>query len=108
MSAGYNVKGQRVIDLSEMIRVYGEALSTTRHPTPEKQTPPDMPDTTALVDELRALREEICNLRDEVKELRLLPAPQQKVEQSSAPGTSNSKQRHQFSDFIDALRKSES
>ena len=74
VSAGHNVKGQRVIDISEMIRVYGEAPGKTRHPTPTKQTPTDVPDTTSLVDELRALRKEIASLRDEVKELRRLPA----------------------------------
>ena len=85
VSAGYNVKGQRVIDLSEMIRVYGEAPGTTRHPTPTKQTPPDVPDTASLIDELRALREEIASLRDEVKELRRLPAPSAQKSEQDAP-----------------------
>lgn len=75
VTAGFNGKGQRVINLAEMIRVYGEAPTDTRHPTPKKQTPPDTPDTTALVDELRALREEIASLRDEVHQLRRLPPP---------------------------------
>ena len=109
VSAGYNVKGQRVIDLSEMIRVYGEAPGSTRHPTDKKQTPPDMPDTASLVDELRALREEIASLRDEVKELRRLPAPPaQKAEPESPPTSPDLKQRHQFSDLVDAIRRNQS
>jgi len=75
VTADFNGKGQRVINLAEMIRVYGEAPTDTRYPTPKKQTPPDTPDTTALVDELRALREEIASLRDEVHQLRRLPPP---------------------------------
>lgn len=75
VSAGQNAKGQKVIDLSEMIRVYGPVPNDTRHPTPQKQTPPDTPDSSALVDELRALREEIASLRDEVHQLRRLPPP---------------------------------
>ena len=75
VSAGQNAKGQKVIDLSEMIRVYGPVPNDTRHPTPKKQTPPDTPDSSALLDELRALRAEIASLRDEVHQLRRLPPP---------------------------------
>ncbi|MGO2243307.1 MAG: hypothetical protein ACTH5D_16265 [Halomonas sp.] len=75
VSAGQNAKGQKVIDLSEMIRVYGPVPNDTRHPTPQKQTPPDTPDSSALLDELRALRAEIASLRDEVHQLRRLPPP---------------------------------
>jgi hypothetical protein len=85
VSAGYDVKGQRVIDLSEMIRVYGEAPGSTRHPTASKQTSPDTSDTASLIDELRALREEIASLRDEVKELRRLPAPPAQKAEQDAP-----------------------
>lgn len=109
VSAGYNAKGQRVIDLSEMIRVYGEAPGSTRHPTAKKQTASDTPDTTSLVNELRALREEIASLRDEVKELRRLPAPPaQKAEPEASPTSPDLKQRHQFSDLVDAIRKNQS
>lgn len=65
------------------------------------------PTQHALIAELQALRAELRELREEVKELRRLPAPQQKVEQPPVPEPSDFKQRHQFSDLIDALRNKE-
>ena len=95
VTAGHDGKGQRVIDLSEMIRVYGEPPGRPTllpyTPTPEASTrptpadaPPDTPTGWAeMIAELRLLREEVAGLR---QELRLIehkpdtPAP--------APGTS--------------------
>lgn len=79
VSAGHDGKGQRVIDLSEMIRVYGEPpgrptllpdtptpLADSR-PTPD-QTPADTPTGWAeMVIELRLLREEVAGLRQELR-----------------------------------------
>lgn len=58
-------KGQRLIDLAEMIRVYGEPPG--RHPTPGP-TPVDIaPDTMQdLLAELRALRLEVAELRQTI------------------------------------------
>jgi HAMP domain-containing protein len=79
VSTGFDGKGQRTIDLSEMIRVYGEPPgkpeSARQHPTPETDTRPT-PDTdvwNAMLDELRALRQEVKELR---QEMRALPAPE--------------------------------
>lgn len=88
VTAGFDGKGQRVIDLSEMIRVYGEPPGkpgATRHrptPSPDTSTSTESsstlaPDTLALLDELRGMREELAALRQEVAELRRLPAPGQ-------------------------------
>lgn len=88
VSAGLNEKGERVLDLSEMIRAYGEPLGQPdrpdTNPTPSPDTSPDSaptlaPDTLALLDELRGMREELAALRREVAELRRLPAPGQLV-----------------------------
>ena len=70
VSAGVDGKGQRVIDLSEMIRVYGEPPGQTRqnptHPTDTSQTPP-ADALQPLLEELRLLREEVAGLRAELR-----------------------------------------
>lgn len=93
VTTGVNGKGQRVIDLSEMIRRYGEPPgkkeSTRQNPTPSIDTNPTPPTDTLqpLLDELRAMRElyragleENRALRQEVRELKevmlRLPSPQ--------------------------------
>jgi hypothetical protein len=66
VTAGLDGKGQKVVDLSEMIRVYGEPPVVTRHfPTPDPDTSP-----TLQSDALHLLLEELRLLRIEVKELR--------------------------------------
>lgn len=73
VSTGFNGKGQRVIVLSEMIRVYGEPPGKAQqNPTPETDTPPTPPDYQELIEELRSLRGEVRELREA---MRLLPAP---------------------------------
>lgn len=76
LSCSVRGDGVRVIDLAELIRVWGEP------PPPQGVTQPNTPlldvaTQQALLDELRALREEMKALRDEVHELRRLPAPHQ-------------------------------
>ena len=89
VTAGHDGKGQRVIDLSEMIRVYGEPTGRPT-PPPDTQTPaddihPTPPDTAAgwaeLVNELRLLREEVAGLRQELRLIEHKPAT------PTAPGT---------------------
>jgi hypothetical protein len=66
VTAALDGKGQKVIDLSEMIRVYGEPPGSTRHsPTPTPDISP-----TPLFDTLHPLLEELRLLREEVRELR--------------------------------------
>lgn len=76
VTAGFNGKGQRVIELSEMIRVYGEPPGKPE-PARQNPTPSPTPDPTPdsyreLVEELRALRQEVRELKEQ---MRLLPAP---------------------------------
>lgn len=71
VSAGFDGKGQRVVDLSEMIRVYGEPPG---RPTPAPDTSTPQPDThptpagwAEMAAELRLLREEVAGLRQELR-----------------------------------------
>jgi len=73
VSAGLDGKGQKVIDLAEAIRVWGEpptdqtAKPDTRQPAPMADPTPS-PDTLApLLEELRLLREEVAGLRAELR-----------------------------------------
>jgi len=70
VTAGLDGKGQKVIDLSEMIRVYGEPSGPARHsPTLIPDTPPalSIDALQPLLDELRFLREEIRELRNNLR-----------------------------------------
>lgn len=64
--------GHRRIDTSELERVYGPLIPPTVTPARATDTASD----DALIAEIRALREELSKLRDEVRELRRLPAPE--------------------------------
>lgn len=119
VSAGHDGKGQRVIDLSEMIRVYGEPagrptlLPDTPTPLPDSrptpdQTPPDTPAGWAeMVIELRLLREEVAGLR---QELRLIehkpdqpPAAEHTTPVEQAATAINRPKPSSFADLLSAL-----
>lgn len=99
VTAGLDGKGQKIIDLSEMIRVYGEPQSPTLHrPTPSDNSSPT-PETIAqdsfmplLVEEIRLLRMEIQELRESLRLIEHKPAPPSNVAQpeprkSTGPAT---------------------
>lgn len=82
ITAGVDGKGQKVIDLSEMIRVYGEPPGNARHsPTPSPNTGPTVPGEALqpLLDELKLLREEVRELRQALLRIEHKPAPTAKV-----------------------------
>lgn len=87
--------GQRLIDLSELIRAYGEPPNRVTPDTPPEPSRRDTPkDTTQserddlLLRELQALRQQVTQLQEEVRELRRLPAPGQlQEERERAPQT---------------------
>lgn len=68
--------GQRLIDLSELIRAYGEPPNRVTLDTPSDQSQRD----DLLLRELQDLREQVTQLREEVRELRRLPASKQPQE----------------------------
>ncbi|MNJ39563.1 hypothetical protein D3C77_344390 [compost metagenome] len=79
VTAGLDGKGQKVIDLSEMIRVYGEPPGQPRHtPTPSPDIHQTLPKDALqpLLEELRLLREEVRELRDTLRLIKHSPTPQ--------------------------------
>lgn len=88
VTAGHNGKGQLVIDLSEMIRVYGEPLERTRqNQTPESDTSIAIPTAglQSLLEELRLLREEVHELRKNLLLLEHKPAPRLAKDKEADP-----------------------
>ena len=104
VTAGLDGKGQKVIDLSEMIRVYGEPASSTRHsPTPSKDTSP-----TLLFDAIHPILEELRLLREEVRELRetihlLEHKPEVASAQPKTPAPAGSKEPATWASLFSAL-----
>lgn len=83
LSCSVRGDGVRVIQLAELIRLWGEPP----HAPPrahQNATADDEPTQQALVQELRALREELAALREEVATLRALPAPERPQETKRA------------------------
>lgn len=87
LSCGYRGDGTRVIDLSELIRCYGEppqALPANDTHSTRDTAASDTLITRALLDELRALRLEVEQLR---ADLRRLPPPNPPTEAPQAAQT---------------------
>lgn len=79
VTVGVDGKGQKVIDLSEMIRVYGEPPGSALHsPTPAPNTTPTVSGEALqpLLDELKLLREEVRELRQALLRLEHKPEPE--------------------------------
>lgn len=109
--------GKRLIDFSELIRAYGEPPNGVTPDTPpevsQRYTPGDTPPSERddlLLRELQALREQVAQLQEEVRELRRLPAPGQlQGEQENTPSAEPDPQRpsSQITGFGDLLRRFE-
>ncbi|MBD8483982.1 hypothetical protein [Pseudomonas coleopterorum] len=109
VTAGLDGKGQKVIDLSEMIRVYGEPEGSPLHrPTPAPTLPPytsPTPEMDALhpalqplVDEVRLLRAEIHELRESLRLIEHKPDSEPAPVPKPVPGESIT-----WANLIDAL-----
>ena len=109
--------GQRLIDLSELIRAYGEPPNRVTLDTPaassRRDTPGDIPHSERddlLLRELQALREQVTQLQEEVRELRRLPAPgqlQEDLERASPAEAEPQRPSGQITGFGDLLKRFE-
>lgn len=104
VSTSFDGKGQQVIDLSEMIRVYGEPSGSTRQ-LPDsfidaRQSRPTVNtgDLEPLLEELRLLREEVAGLRAELR--RIEHKPEQVIE---AATRSTATKAQSFADLLKGL-----
>lgn len=90
VSAGLDGKGQKVIDLSEAIRIWGEPPTdqTVKPDTRQQAAAPDpTPPADALqplLEELRLLREEVAGLRAELRLIEHKPDKPPTVEKGGA------------------------
>lgn len=100
--------GQRLIDISELIRAYGESpnpVTPDTSPKPSQRythgdTQQSMRDDH-LLREIQALREQVTQLQEEVRELRQLPAPSQLEPDLEQP------ENRQIKGFNDILQRFE-
>jgi len=76
--------GGRVVDTSELIRVYGELRQGETHDRDELRLSDETKKmvSEALIAEIKALREEVAGLRQEMQSMRLL---EHKPETAAAP-----------------------
>lgn len=106
VSAGLNGKDQKVIELSEAIRVWGEpppdptAKPDTRHPAAAPDPTPPTDTLNPLLDEIRMLRQEVVQLREALLRIEHKPAPAE-----PSPGPAIEAEDNWAADLIEALRK---
>lgn len=106
VSAGLDGKGHRTIDLSELIRVYGEAPSSARqNPTLEtgsQSSDPTHPTDayTELLAELRLLRGEVRELRESLLRIEHKPPA---AEPRSTPTPTPTAAPQSFADLLSSL-----
>lgn len=116
VTAAVNGKGQKVIDLSEMIRVYGEPpsqeSSLLENPTPQPDTLPDTPNILekfdALLEVVKEQRDELRQLREEVAQLRRLPAPPSDPTQEATATQPLDEDPHGLRSLVQSLRDHDS
>ena len=104
LSCRFRNDGRRVIDLSELIRCYGE----TSKPIPRNDTESTHSDPTgdtalwqAMLDELKALRREVSELKQQLA----LPAPAAEKPAETKSTSVPDDDPHGFRAMVNALRK---
>ena len=97
VTAGLDGKGQKVIDLSEMIRVYGEPQGSPLH-RPTLEMDALHPALHPLVEEVRLLRAEIQELRQSLRLIEHKPDPKPASTHKAKPGEAPT-----WANLLDAL-----
>lgn len=107
LSSRLSDDGQRLIDLSELIRAYGEPPNHKTGKTPQKPSRryTQHERDTLLLNELHALRDQVAALQQEVSELRRLPAPEPEPIASPPPSQDT---KTPITGFDDLLKRFES
>lgn len=116
VTAAVNGKGQKVLDLSEMIRVYGEPPGQEspllQNPTPKADALPDTPYVLekfdALLEIVKEQRDELRQLREEVAQLRRLPAPPSDPIQETTATQPQDEDPHGLRSLVQSLRDHDS
>ena len=105
LSCSIRGDGHRVIDLSEMIRCYGEPTTSvnTYDTAMTRGVPASDTLTRAMLEELQALRKEVEQLR---ADLRRLPPPVPIAPLEQPTESPKPDDPHGFRALVDALRKS--
>jgi hypothetical protein len=112
VTAEVNGKGQKIIELSEMIRVYGEPpgqeTSHLQNPTLQPDTLPSTPNILekfdALLEVVKEQRDELRQLREEVIQLRRLPAPPSTPAQETTATQPKDEDPHGLRSLVQSLR----
>jgi len=114
VTAGLDGKGQKVIDLSEMIRVYGEPGNAslqpqTLDPTLTPYTSPTPENTSLqialqpLLEELQLLRSEIHDLRESLRLIEHKPEPHSKKD--AQPPQASSTEPASWASLLETLNR---
>ncbi|WP_081195756.1 hypothetical protein [Halomonas sp. BC1] len=105
LSCSFSGDGTRIIDLTELIRVWGEP--PRKLPEMQQRDVFEMAEAQqAVAQELAAMRRELMALREEVAQLRALPAPPQEAK-ASGEAEAAAPDPHGFHAMIKAIRESE-
>lgn len=102
MSSTVRGDGKRVVALSELIRVMGEPGTVEEE---VQQNAPQSDVFNDMLEELKALRSEVAELKAHLMRLPAPEKPQDAPQATPAPSPTDAPTPHDFSDIMAALRR---